>query len=521
MSHSEHLTVLSILKDLHGSSSICIPLSHLRACSDSYFDKALHFIQENNFCKLAEGCIYDPKNYFDEKTVVDFILKLMDMEPIFNKGLVHQTYQMANKEQIAGLESLRQSNLATITGGPGTGKSTCSKLSRDIASSDGKGVLIPLAPTGKAKVRLDETLDMHLYGSQPFVRKAMTLSKFIYECKSEADFLHHSEDSKFLFLLDEFSMITLSSFASFCRQVISKFEWGSFSLLLSGDPNQLPATGIGAILRDLLRSKSIPHTILTRNYRQRSVPNICRLLSVVLEGKSTECIPTATVDLNWIKKEFMKKSGKIYEIIDILPKDLLQSLATPKSIFIVATNQERNFVNEYLRQLLNPSTVVEPKSKHLVFRAYDRFIVIKNYYPLEIFNGMTGTIKSSTSESRYDYLTRKYIKYTILHVIFDRDPNERTLEFLTSDHILFDLGYAITVHKSQGSEYENVIVSLPYFFKMITREFLYTVFSRSTKTLLIYATEKTIAMGIANPIKDRVSRIVECVDSDVHMEIAL
>jgi len=193
-----------------------------------------------------------------------------------------------------------------------------------------------------------------------------------------------------------------------------------------------------------------------------------------------------------------KTSKTEYEIFETLHEDLLQSLATPKSVFIVASNAERTYLNFYLRQLLNPSALEPIRSFPLCFRPNDRFIVIKNDYILDIFNGMTGTIVSSTTEDRplLNHKSMKMINYTILNVIFDRQTTDKTLVFPTDQlSILFDLGYVITVHKAQGSEYENVIVSLPEFYKMITREFLYTAFSRSTKTLLIYSTEETMAKG--------------------------
>jgi hypothetical protein len=188
---------------------------------------------------------------------------------------------------------------------------------------------------------------------------------------------------------------------------------------------------------------------------------------------------------------------------------------------------EANITNKFKNKLIildNASSHRNPKVKevinkynHLLYAVpYQHFTnSIENYFSMlksrlqkldgltqaELKENITKTIRNIPKE-KYKNIIKGAYERPEIYIYPRKTIHEK------SRRIIYEFSYKMGVLNEKRC-------------KMITREFLYTVFSRSTKTLLIYATEKTIAMGIANPIKDRVSRIVECVDSDVHMEIAL
>lgn len=360
-----------------------------------------------------------------------------------------------------------------ITGGPGTGKTTITRMIVKALTSLGLKVKLA-APTGRAAKRL----------SQATGAGAVTIHRLLkYNPGGGFD---HNEENKLkadVVIVDETSMLDAHLTAQLLRALPVTCR-----LILVGDVNQLPAVGPGNVLKDILSSETLPRAILTSIFRQARessiVVNAHRINTGNFPVNSSKVPPHA--DFFWVEQEDL---GKIQDLIAYMVCDRIPDVYgfDPLRDIQVLTPMHKGEVgtmelNRVLRDKLNPGPDAVVRG-YRSFRVGDRVLQIRNNYEKEVFNGDLGWISDydpEESEMEVDFEGRK-IKYDL------DDIDELTL------------AYAISVHKSQGSEYPAVIMPVvTQHYMLLQRNLIYTGLTRARQLAIIIGSKKAMGLGIRN-----------------------
>ncbi len=360
-----------------------------------------------------------------------------------------------------------------ITGGPGTGKTTITRMIVKALTSLGLKVKLA-APTGRAAKRL----------SQATGAGAVTIHRLLkYNPGGGFD---HNEENKLkadVVIVDETSMLDAHLTVQLLRALPVTCR-----LILVGDVNQLPAVGPGNVLKDILSSETLPRAILTSIFRQARessiVVNAHRINTGNFPVNSSKVPPHA--DFFWVEQEDL---GKIQDLITYMVCDRIPDVYgfDPLRDIQVLTPMHKGEVgtmelNRVLRDKLNPGPDAVVRG-YRSFRVGDRVLQIRNNYEKEVFNGDLGWISDydpEESEMEVDFEGRK-IKYDL------DDIDELTL------------AYAISVHKSQGSEYPAVIMPVvTQHYMLLQRNLIYTGLTRARQLAIIIGSKKAMGLGIRN-----------------------
>ena len=413
-------------------------------------------------------------------------------------GLLRQVASESGLEysiqQEQAIRAAASSGLLIITGGPGTGKTT---VLRGIMSLLGQMQLrvVLAAPTGRAAKRLSEVTGEEASTIHRLLEAGIDPStgKMVF-ARNEDNLLKCDA-----VIVDEMSMVDVLLLSSLLKAIPQGKR-----LILVGDPDQLPPVGPGFPFSDMLRSGLLPAVRLTEIFRQAQQSLIVMNAHRVNQGQLPE-LRTVTSDFF-----FMRRSSE--EAVTSLIRDLCTTRLPknmgiqPSEIQVLSPTRKGGVgtaaLNKLLQDALNPAAP-EKKEKaygELLFREGDRVMQIRNNYDIEwkktdgsavgtgIFNGDVGTIVSI--EPREE----------LLRVVFD--DREASYDFTQLGEL--EPAYAITVHKSQGSEYRAVILTAwngsPY---LLNRSILYTAITRARELLIIVGREETVAMMTENAKKNR------------------
>ncbi len=379
-----------------------------------------------------------------------------------------------SSQQAEAVKQVFETRVQVITGGPGTGKTTIVQAVLQLALNENLNVMLA-APTGRAAKRMTETTG----------REAKTLHRLLKYDFQNGTFDHHSGnplDCNML-IVDEASMID----TYLMYQLLCALKPGS-ALVLVGDMHQLPSVGPGNILADIINSGIVPVDELTEIFRQarqsRIVLNAHRinnghnLLAAEDTGQLTDFYfieqdaPEAALKtiIN-ITAERIPARFKLNPMHDV-------QIITPMHKGIIGTEN----LNHELQQVLNPGHIILERGNRC-FRAGDKVMQVKNNYDLDVFNGDIGIILSASAE-----------KKTAV-VMFDDRPVSYSFNEL--DNLV--PAYAISVHKSQGSEFPAVVMPLlTQHYIMLQRNLLYTAITRGKSLVVIVGSRKALAMAIAN-----------------------
>jgi exodeoxyribonuclease V alpha subunit len=401
---------------------------------------------------------------------------------------------MLSKEQLHVLENILLHRVAVITGGPGTGKTTLIRSINAVLAALGKQVL-RAAPTGRAARRLSEVTQ----------KKAETIHRMLgYNFKD--DHFEKNQDNPLdadAVIIDETSMVD-SLLMFHLMQAIPM----TAVLVLVGDIFQLPSVGPGNILSDLIESHRIPVFYLNEIFRQAResliVVNAHRVrqgeLPVLRKLDASEGLS----EFYFMEQNDPSKaaaaivtlcSETLPERFDFDPVQEVQVL-TPMHKGVIGTIN----LNHILQKVLNPRPVAV-ETRGSTFKPGDKVMHLKNNYQKEVFNGDIGTI--SNIDKKRGVLAVEYYG--------------RSVDYDFAEMGEISLAYAISVHKSQGSEYPGVIVPImTQHFVLLQRNLLYTAITRGKKLVILVGTQK--ALGIAlqnNKPRKRLTRLARRINPDI------
>ena len=382
-----------------------------------------------------------------------------------------------NEEQLEAIKLSYMKNILIVTGGPGTGKTTIinticelyrqmNKLSYDKLAER----IALLAPTGRASKRISESTNLPASTIHRFLKWNKESNKFgINEYhKSSVDFV----------IIDEFSMVDTYLFDSLLKGL--RYDT---KIILVGDYNQLPSVGSGQLLKDMIESESLHVVKLKQLYRQKENSNIINLAYQINENKLDQTIFNQTDDLTFIP---IPQNKVVEEIVNIASNytdndQILQILAP----MYKGINGIDN-INISLQNVFNP----ESKSKkeiiinNVVYRENDKVIQLSNMPDENIFNGDIGYIETIKNGSKKE-----------IYINFDGN----TVRYTPANFQKFKHAYAISIHKSQGSEFDTVIIPLVNNYgKMLYRKLIYTAVTRVKKKLYLIGEIEALEKAIQN-----------------------
>ena len=362
--------------------------------------------------------------------------------------------------------------MLVLTGGPGTGKTTTTlgliELFKEL-----KFNITLAAPTGRAAKKISETT----------VREAKTIHRLLKYSPKNNTFLKNENNPirTDVIILDEVSMIDVI----LMNQLLKAILPGTF-LVLIGDVDQLPSVGPGNVLKDIIESGVIPVVRLTTIFRQESRSLIIVNSHRINEGKYPILKGEKERDFYFLEEEIPQAA--VRKIINLCTTRLPSKYKIDPVVDIqVLTPMYKGEVgadnlNYQLREALNPKGT-QIKYRDNIFRVNDKIMQIKNNYDKEVFNGDIGTINKINLEE------------STLEVSF----YERKVSYDFAELNELVLAYAITVHKSQGSEYKIVIIPVTtQHYLLLQRNLLYTGITRAKDMVILIGTKKALWIAIKN-----------------------
>lgn len=420
-------------------------------------------------------------------------------ESLIARSEMETGIELSENQKHAVLTSINM-GVSVITGGPGTGKTTIINMICSILESSGLNTAIA-APTGRAAKRITETSG---HAASTIHR---LLEYYFSESENTMRFGRTSENplEYDAVIIDEASMIDLM----LMNGLVSAMTPGT-RLIIVGDADQLPSVGAGNVLRDIIASEYIYCTALKEIFRQAKESMIVVNAHRINKGEYPDCNvrekdfflmkrSTEKEMLSTIKQLCMKRLPQYYN--DISPVADIQVLTPVRKGLLGSLN-----LNAELQEVLNPprDDVAEKKTGDRIFRTGDKVMQIRNNYQLAwkniedftdgegVFNGDIGFIYDIDNE------------FSELTVVFD-EVKYAKYHFSQLDEL--ELAYAVTVHKSQGSEFPVVVMPVSWFPPMLaTRNLLYTGVTRGKKAVVLVGSENKLKGMVDNDrIKERFS----------------
>ena len=382
-------------------------------------------------------------------------------------------------QQAEAVRQALKSKISVLTGGPGTGKTTILRALVSILRAKKTKILLA-APTGRAARRMAESCS-HF---------AQTVHRLLKFDPSQGGFTMNEQNPLTcdFVIMDEASMLDLRLAAALIRSIPPRAH-----LLLVGDADQLPSVGSGNVLKDLIQSELFKVTRLAVTFRQAENSGIVGLAHGILAGKGSPPPPVDTLseinpqhDVHFVRavtpEECVTAVTRLSK--DILPRKFS---IDPKNDLQILAPLHRGIggignLNDQLRDALNPNGATQVMGA-MLFREGDKVIQTRNNYDKDVFNGDMGIIEAvDTLNGKVDIdFEGKKVSYQRMEVT-DLQP-----------------AYAISVHKSQGSEYPVVIFPLlKQHFMMLQRNLVYTGLTRAKKKVVFVGDPAAYAMAIRN-----------------------
>ena len=378
--------------------------------------------------------------------------------------------------QREALKTVLTNRVVIITGGPGVGKTTLVNSILMILRAKGVKCLL-CAPTGRAAKRLTETTGM----------EAKTIHRLLEIDPGTGRFSRNESNPLAcgLLVVDETSMVDVLLMHSLLRAVRNRT-----GLILVGDVDQLPSVGPGTVLHDLIESGVVPVVRLTEVFRQAADSRIIANAHRIRRGQMPELRGTdPSSDFHFIEREEPEKI--VATLIKLVQERIPERFGLdPISDVQVLCPMNRGSLgvrelNTALQQVLNPARPGEPSVERFGwrFQIRDKVIQTENNYDKDVFNGDVGIVE------RVDPVEQQ--------VTIRFDDRKVKYDFSELDEV--SLAYAITIHKSQGSEFPAVVIPLAtQHYMLLQRNLIYTGITRGKKLLVTIGQKKALAIAIRN-----------------------
>lgn len=494
-----------LLNENANAGHTCIPIdifeklacTYLKITQNVFYEVYNELIEEQKifeYIKNDRGFVYLDDYYYAESYIAGRIGviqafsspddydydKLIDIEEEQNE--IHY-----EKLQRRAITTALSRGIMIMTGGPGTGKTTTLNAIISLYEKKGESVMLA-APTGRAAKRMSD-----LTG-----REARTIHRLLeveFDAGGKLKFKHNESNPLEcdVIVVDEMSMVDVILFESLLRALRLNCR-----LIIVGDSDQLPSVGAGNLLKSLIESKCIPVIELKEIFRQAERSCIVTNAHKIVRGEMPD-ITQKNNDFFFFKRS--QPEMAINLIIDLAKKRLPKAYnySPIDDIQIISPSRKGAVgvieLNKALQAQLNPAGSMKKEAKSVVytFREGDKIMQTKNNYDIVwskdgeqgagIYNGDIGKILSINRQR--------------MEVVITFDGRNAVYTFEMLDQL--ELAYAITVHKSQGSEFDVVIMPiLGGFEKLFYRNLLYTAVTRAKKLLIIIGTEEVITKMVVN-----------------------
>ena len=446
-------------------------------------------VQANELIRSQRICVYDDCLYSGRTFVAEKVLAIY-----LQKQLTHnRTYYYSNldaeldkeekllnikfaPEQREAVKTALTNGISIVTGGPGTGKTLIQRAILDIYSRNyPKNTICCCAPTGRAARRMEESTG---YASST-VHKTLCLM-----ASEDGEYSNPENIDADLVLIDECSMLDI-----YLSGNIFKALKNGNQIIFVGDADQLPSVGPGAVLSEMIASEKIPTVRLDKVFRQTSGSRIATNARLIKHGNlgleygdDFQFIDSADIEESAVKiADLYVEEVKKYGVDNV-------ALLTP---YRQKTETGANALNERIRDIINPAASNKAEITHgkRLFRCGDKVMQIKNCD--DVNNGDIGYI---TRIEHCGSETTAYIDF----------GDGRLKEYDSTELDLIDLGYASTIHQSQGSEYRSVIINLQNAHHiMLTRPLVYTAITRGKERVTIVGERKALCTAIKKTDTER------------------
>ena len=465
---------------------------NIPSIDDEVLEYNIFKLNERNKLKIVQDKYYLKEFYEAEKYIADKLCFLNDIERVEPKDLDKKIESLEkrngivyDKIQRSAITKAIVNNVTIITGGPGTGKTTIIKaivaLLKDVYKAR-DGDIALLAPTGRAAKKMFESTNIRAFTVHRYLGWDKEANKFTVN--------EYNPNKEKYIIIDEVSMLDTILMSSLLKGIKRDVK-----LILVGDYYQLPSVGQGQILKDLIDTDLIDVVKLNCLYRQNENSYIPILASEVKDKDLSESFTTKKDDYSFIMSDNVEAIPKIMYIV----KNAISKGYTDKDIQILAPMYKSingiDVLNKHLQQIFNPPS---HKKNELVFseityRVGDKVLQLVNDTENNVYNGdlgyITDIIDSKKSSSKKN------------EIIVDYDGNYVTYtpdKFINIRH-----GYAISIHKAQGSEFPLVIMPIVNNFnRMLYNKLIYTGVTRAKKSLVLVGDPKCFINGIKNDIVD-------------------
>lgn len=425
------------------------------------------------------------------KALVNNNISLMPISPVELKFVEAKLNIEFDEKQINAVNEAMNSGVFVLTGGPGTGKTTTLNAIISVLSGRGKSIALA-APTGRAAKRMTE-----LTGYE-----AKTIHRLLEVEWGEQDKISFGRNKKNpldfdVVIIDEMSMVDTLLFRSLLEAIRMTTR-----IILVGDSDQLPSVGAGNVLSDIINSDMVPFVKLDKVFRQAEQSTIVTNAHKIIKGEVPDLKENSS-DFFFIHKSNPARVAEaVLELcVNRLPKAYgfspmadIQVLCPSKKLEAGTLN-----LNKILQENLNPYNEkrAEMHYKGIPFRQGDKVMQIKNDYDIP-WTKDNGEIGSGVFNGDIGYILEINKREGILRVQFD----DKVATYLDSNLGLLEHAYAVTVHKSQGSEFDCVILPLfdtPH--QLRYRNLLYTAITRAKKLLIVVGSEEVFCAMAENDRK--------------------
>ena len=495
-----------ILQYNTNGGNACLPLDRLRptACkylqvNEAEFEIAYAAALEDHtlyvYEKNGRDFVYLEDYYIAERYIADRIGVVQDFSAPEDQEIFEKMIDTQQQEQGMQYAALQRKAIVTalsrsimiLTGGPGTGKTTTLNAIIELYEKQGYRVMIA-APTGRAASRISD-----LTGYE-----ASTIHRMLaveYDMSGNMRFQHneHNPLDCDVMIVDEMSMVDVLLFEHLLRALRLNCK-----VVLVGDCDQLPSVGAGNLLRDLIHSDRVPVVALKEIFRQAQKSSIITNAHKIIQGEHPDL---SRKDSDCFFFQRLQEKDATQLMLDLVKTRLPNAYGySPMEDIQVITPSRKGSMgvielNQQLQAVLNPKSVDKPECRSILytFREGDKVMQIKNNYDIiwhkdgengtGIFNGDIGYLRAINRQGQ--------------EVIAEFDGRRATYPFEQLDQL--ELAYAVTVHKSQGSEFQAVVMPLLGGFpKLYYRNLLYTAVTRARRLLILIGSQNVIYQMVDN-----------------------